>query len=170
VLSHLRRLHGTKVGDWPVILADEHGQLRGRVCAIKKSRAAAARARKRAQQENSRKGHLVQDSTLEAAGYIFVFTTLSTEQYPAARVLELYRGRWQVELAFKRLKSILATGHLKKTDPVGAKAWLQGKLLAAVIIETLISLGERFSPWGFPLLEFPSALPMARNLADEVPA
>ena len=170
LLSHLRRLHGTQLGDWPVILADEHGQVRGRVCAIKKSRAAAARARKRAQQENSRKGHLVQDSTLEAAGYIFVFTTLSAEQYPPARVLELYRGRWQVELAFKRLKSILATGHLKKTDPIGAKAWLQGKLLAAVIIEALINLGERFSPWGYPLPQFPSALPVARDLADEIPA
>ena len=168
--AHLRRLHGTKVGDWPVILVDEHGQVSGRVCAIKKSRAAAARARKRAQQESSRKGHLVQEATLEAAGYIFVFTTLSAEQYPAARVLELYRGRWQVELAFKRLKSILATGHLKKTDPSGAKAWLQGKLLAAVIIEALISLGERFSPWGYPLLEFPSTLPVARDLADEIPA
>lgn len=161
LLSHLRRLHGAQVGDWPVVVADEHGQVRGRVCAIKKSRAAAARARKRAQQENSRKGHLVQASTLEAAGYIFVFTTLSAEHYPAARVLELYRARWQVELAFKRLKSILATGHLKKTDPIGAKAWLQGKLLAAVIIEALISMGQRFSPWGYPLLDFPSALPVA---------
>jgi hypothetical protein len=170
LLAHLRRLHGTKVGDWPVVLVDEHGQVRGRVCAIKKSRAAAARARQRAQQESSHKGHLVQEATLEAAGYIFVFTTLSAEHYTAARVLELYRGRWQVELAFKRLKSILATGHLKKTDPVGAKAWLQGKLLAAVIIETLISLGERFSPWGYPLLGCPSALPVARDLADEMPA
>ena len=34
LLSHLRRLHGTRVGDWPVILADEHGQVSGRVCAI----------------------------------------------------------------------------------------------------------------------------------------
>jgi hypothetical protein len=170
LLAHLRRLHGTKLGDWPVVLVDEHGQVRGRVCAIKKSRAAAARARKRALQESSRKGHLVQDSTLEAAGYIFVFTTLGAQQYTPARVLELYRSRGQVELAFKRLKSILATGHLKKTDPIGAKAWLQGKLLAAVIIEVLINLGQRFSPWGYPLLGCPSALPVARDLADEIPA
>jgi hypothetical protein len=161
LLAHLRRLHGTQVGDWPVLVADAHGQVRGRVCAIKKSRAAAARARKRAQQANSRKGHLVQAATLEAAGYLFVFTTLSVEHYPPARVLELYRARWQVELAFKRLKSILATGHLKKTDPIGAKAWLQGKLLAAVIIEALISMGQRFSPWGYPLSDFPPALPVA---------
>lgn len=169
LLSHLRRLRATTIGDWPVVLADDYGQLTGRVCAIKKSRSAAARARKRAQQENSKKGHLVQDSTLEAAGYIFVFTTLDAEQYPAEKVLELYRCRWQVELAFKRLKSILATGHLKKTDPIGAKAWLQGKLLAAVIIEALINTGERFSPWGYPLSDS-SPLPVARDLADEVSA
>jgi hypothetical protein len=59
---------------------------------------------------------------------------------------------------------------LKKTDPIGAKAWLQGKLLAAVIIEVLINLGERFSPWGYPLLGCPSALPVARDLADAIPA
>lgn len=59
---------------------------------------------------------------------------------------------------------------MKKTDPIGAKAWLQGKLLAAVIIETLISMGERFSPWGYPLLDFASALPVARDLAHEIPA
>ncbi len=170
LLRHLRRLHGAKVGDWPVVLVDGQGQVKGRVCAIKKSRSAAARARKRTQQENAKKGHRVQDSTLAAAGYIFVFTTLSVHQCTAEAVLELYRCRWQVELAFKRLKSILATGHLKKTDPVGAKAWLQGKLLAAVIIEALIAAGERFSPWGYPLFNSPSALPVARDVADEIPA
>jgi hypothetical protein len=170
LLSHRRRWHGTEVGAWPLILADEHGQLSGRVWAIKKSRAAAARARQRAPQENSRQGHLGQDATLAAAGYIFVFTTLGAEQYTAARVRELYRGRGQVELAFTRLKSMLAPGHVNKTDPIGAKAWLQGQLLAAVIIETLINLGERFSPWGYPLPEFASALPVARDLADAIPA
>ena len=169
LLSHLRRLRGTKLGDWPVVLVDDQGQIKGRVCAIKKSRSAAARARKRTQQENSKKGHVVRDSTLEATSYIFVFTTLIAEQYPAERVLELYRCRWQVELAFKRLKSILATGHLKKNDPIGAKAWLQGKLLAAVIIEALINTGDRFSPWGYPLFNS-SSLPVARDLADEVSA
>ncbi len=170
LLRRLRQLRGATVGDWPVTIVDEQGRVSGRVCAIKKSRSAAARARQRTQRENSRKGHLVRRSTLQAAGYIFVFTTLAARSCPAEAVLELYRCRWQVELAFKRLKSILATGHLKKTDPIGAKAWLQGKLLAAVIIEALLAAGERFSPWGYPLLDSPSALPVARDLADELPA
>lgn len=151
LLPHLRRLTATKVGDWPVAMVDEHGRIAGRICAIKKSRQAAALARQRSQQENSGHGYRVQPETLEAAGYIFVFTTLSAAQCSAETVLEMYRGRWQVELAFKRLKSLLAMGHLKKTDPEGAKAWLQGKLLVAFLIEALIASGERFSPWGYPL-------------------
>ena len=159
LLKHLRRLRATRIGDWPVAVVDEHGRVAGRVCAIKKSRQAAELARQRTQRENSRKGHQVQPETLEAAGYIFVFTTLSAARCKAETVLEMYRGRWQVELAFKRLKSLLDLGHLKKTDPEGAKAWLQGKLLVAFLIEALIAAGERFSPWGYPLP--PSTLPMA---------
>ena len=76
-----------------------------------------------------------------------MLTTL--QNVPACQILELYRHRWQIELAFKRLKSLLHLGHLKKTDPEGAKAWLQGKLFVATLIETLIAVGERFSPWGY---------------------
>ena len=56
-----------------------------------------------------------------------------------------------MELAFKRLKSILGLGNLKKVDPEAAKAWLHGKLLVAALIQALISAGNAFSPWGFPI-------------------
>ena len=88
--------------------------------------------------------------TLEAAGYIVVFTTLHRNVSPTT-LLEMYRGRWQIELAFKRLKSIMGLGHLKKTDVDAAKAWIHGKLFVAFLIEALISEGERFSPWGYPI-------------------
>ena len=65
--------------------------------------------------------------------------------------MEIYRCRWQVELAFKRLKSILGLGNLKKFDPEAARAWLHGKLLVAALIQALISAGSTFSPWGFPI-------------------
>ena len=91
--------------------------------------------------------------TLEAAKYVFVFTTVPRTDLSARQALEMYRGRWQIELVFKRLKSILGLGHLRKTDPASAKAWLQGKLLAAFLIEALIRCGESFFPWGWPLDE-----------------
>lgn len=155
-LRYARKLRIAQVGDWRAAMVDKKGAVSGRVCAIKKSRQTAQRARERAERESRKKGHAVRADTLEAAGYIFVFTTLDPLRWKPEVVLEVYRGRWQIELAFKRLKSILAVGHLRKTDPEGAKAWLQGKLLVAFLIEALIAAGDRFSPWGYPLLESPS--------------
>ena len=89
---------------------------------------------------------------------------------PAPAILEIYRGRWQVELTFKRLKSLLALGHLKKVDPQGAKAWLQGKLLVAILIETLIALADRFFPWGYPLAPNFPALPVSGVVPHAAPS
>ena len=82
-----------------------------------------------------------------------MFTTLESTAIAATKVLELYRGRWQIELAFKRLKSLLELGALPKKDPPGAKAWIYGKLFAALMIETLIRNAESFSPWGYRIGE-----------------
>jgi hypothetical protein len=99
--------------------------------------------------EATRQKRELSSDTLEAAGYIFVLTTLSP-RYPSSAILEMYRRRWQIELAFKRLKSLTDVGHLKKTDEAGAKAWLQGKLMIAFLIEALIAAGESFFPLGVP--------------------
>jgi Transposase DDE domain len=164
LLRRLRGLRAAQLGDWPVFVApakhDGTRAIAGRVCAIKKSKAAARRTRDKATREARRQHREIQPETLESAGYIFVFTTLG-DDIPARAILELYRGRWQVELAFKRLKSLLALGHLKKFDPQGARAWLQGKLLVAILIESLIALAERFSPWGYPIVADVPALPLA---------
>jgi hypothetical protein len=53
-------------------------------------------------------------------------------------VLEFYRLRWQIELVFKRMKSILGLGHLPKKDPLSAQAWLEGKLFTGLLIERMI--------------------------------
>jgi hypothetical protein len=152
LLEHLRSLAGTMLGDWSVWVPFESGLIPGRICAIKKNKEAAEKARKKVLRENGRKGGKVKPETIEAAGYVFVFTTLGRDIRPAT-VLEMYRGRWQVELVFKRLKSIIRLGHLKKTDVEAAKAWIHGKLLAAFLIEALIVSAERFFPWGFPIDE-----------------
>lgn len=153
ILAHLRTLTGTKIGDWPVLLEWEGRTLPGRVCAIKKSRQATEKARKQVIRRGQKNGVKVKPGTLEAAGYIFVFTTVKRVHLGPKNVLEMYRGRWQIELVFKRLKSILDLGHLRKTDEQAAKSWIQGKLLVAFLIESLICYGESFFPWGYPVCE-----------------
>ena len=81
---------------------------------------------------------------------MFVLTSLDTD-FTATDVLRLYRARWQIELAFKRMKSLFQAGHVPKSDPVTAQAWLHTKLLAALLIERLSEQARSFSPWGFQL-------------------
>lgn len=162
LFEKLRTLRGTQLGDWSVFTRDDDLVISGRVCALRKSQQATEKAQRKIIRAYRRKRVNIKPETLEAAGYIFVFTTLDSS-YDAGQVLEMYRGRWQVEIAFKRLKSIMGLGHLKKTDIDAAKAWIHGKLFVAFLIEALIAGGETFFPWGYPLCNrFESfAMPLA---------
>lgn len=167
ILERLRTLSGTRLGDWDVLISHEGKLIPGRICALKKSKQSTEIARRKTLKENRKKGRRIKPETLEAAGYTFVFTTLG-RHVTTTQVLEIYRGRWQIELAFKRMKTIVGIGRLKKKDVDAARAWIHGKLLVAFLIETLIASGERFSPWGYPIGNpiQTATLPMAGNVLD----
>lgn len=150
LLPLMRSLEGFAPGEWPVVFQASEKRYSARLCAVRKSSVAAHRAKEQARKAALRQGRRIQPETLELAEYTFVLTTLS-EENSAAEVLELYRARWQVELAFKRLKSLLGTGHVPKYDPESAKAWLHAKLLAVLLIERFGEKARLFSPWGFDL-------------------
>jgi hypothetical protein len=149
--AKLRKLHGKDVGDWPISIKVDDNYYEGRICAIKKSKVAAKKAEKDIRAICSRKATPVTEDRLEASRYICIFTTLSQQELSATDVLEAYRSRWQIELCFKRMKSLLGLGHLPKQDPKGAKAWIHGKLFCAMLIERFVSYADRFSPWGYPV-------------------
>jgi hypothetical protein len=152
LFAHLRKLRGPAPGDWPVFVGDETPMVPGRVCAIRKSRQAIEASHKRVRRKSQKHGNTILPQTLEASEYIFVFTTVPASLLSPAQVLEFYRGRWQVELVFKRLKSLMELGHLRKTDDQSARAWIHGKLFVAFVLEALLRRGESFFPWGYPLL------------------
>lgn len=74
--------------------------------------------------------------------FVIVATSLTET---SEKVLALYRQRWQIELLFKRLKSIFHLDELPAKKPESVKAWFYGKLLLAAICEALDNIG-RFSP------------------------
>jgi hypothetical protein len=147
-LANLRSLKGNSPAEWPVRFETKDGTFFARVCAIRKSETAARLARDKLLKESKKKQKKVKPETLEAAGYIFVLTTLPAEDASTEEVLEIYRARWQIELHFKRLKSILGLGCLEKKDPAATRAWMYAKLLAAMMMERLLR-NAAFSPWGF---------------------
>lgn len=152
LVKTLRQLQGHQPREWKVQFDWEGKRYSGRLCAVRKTRAATERTRKKILHRAQRKQQQVQPVTLELAEFFFVFTTLPATEFPVATVLELYRCRWQVELVFKRLKSLLGLGHLPKYDERSCRAWLQAKLLCALLIERFMREAKFFSPWGFALL------------------
>lgn len=138
-----------EVGDVPVWVVPSQGDaIPGRLIAMRRSAAAARHTLKKMEREARRKGRTLSATSRRSAAYFMVWTTLS-EAIPAREVLEYYRCRWQIELSFKRMKSILGLGHLPKKDPASARAWLHGKLLTSLLVERVIQAANATSPWGY---------------------
>jgi hypothetical protein len=150
-LPQLRQLKDQQVGEWRVQFEYKGKSYALRLCAVRKSRLAAKRARHKVLRKAQNNGTQAQADTLELAGYVLVLTSLQTKALSGKAVLDLYRGRWQVELVFKRLKSLLKAGHVPKSNDDSAKAWMQAKILSALLVDRVMLEGKFFSPWGFAL-------------------
>jgi len=140
-----------QVGEWAVWFEHEGQRHRLRLCVLRKSQVMAARAQRKVEKVARKKGKQVRPETLKLAAFILVLTSLPASWGTASIILELYRARWQVELAFKRLKQLLGAGHVPKTTDASSRAWLQAKILTALLIEHMIHAGRFFSPWGYRL-------------------
>lgn len=134
-----------------VVPARAWGLVKGRLCSLRKSKESIALAKKKILQDASKKGRKVRPETLEYAEYVIIFTTVNRHIFKKKEVLTLYRGRWQVELVFKRLKGIIGVGHLPKKDPESCIAWLYGKMFVALLVERLYREADFFSLGVYPI-------------------
>ena len=133
-------------------LAPDGQPVAARLVAIRKSEAAAEQARKKALRERTKKGRAAVDlRTLEAAGYLFVLTNLP-DSIATESVLELYALRWQIEMKFKTLKSLLHLGNVPARTDETLRVYICAKLLVALLIDSLLYEAESFSPWGYPIV------------------
>lgn len=107
---------------------------------------AAETARRRARRAAQKKGFTLSDEALIAAEWIVLATSLSAA-FSSEDVLALYRLRWRVELAFKRLKSVIGLKGPPGTDPRSAKAFILAHLLMIVLLEPLVDAFEDSPHW-----------------------
>lgn len=125
----------TAVMIWPERTARDAFSVRLVVRRLDKAAAEASRARARhaARKEQRR----IQPQTLKAAEFVLLVTSLEEHAFAAADILALYRRRWQVELAFKRMKSLFGLDELPAKDPDLARTWLYAKLIANLLAEDM---------------------------------
>ena len=141
-----------------VLIPNRKGStVQGRLCVVRKSNAAIELAHKKIKANASKKGTAIKPETLEYAKYVIIFSTYPESRFSDLEILDWYRCRWQVELVFKRFKSIAQLGHLPKHSDDSSKAWLYGKLFVALVTNKLINYATSVSPWGYILEENTSA-------------
>lgn len=153
-LDYVRKLRVGEVGQWPAWLVDPERPGRpwsGRIVAVKLTKPAALRAMRKATKQASKKGKQVDARSLRAAQYVMLWTTLPSDPFDAATILAWFRFRWQVEVAFKRLKQLLRVGHLPHKDEEAARGWVGAKLVLALLVEKIYRATRDISPWGYEL-------------------
>lgn len=144
------------VGSWPVLVPVKSGATtQGRICAIRKTQEAIRLAHKKIENNASKKSKSINPETYEYAKYVIIFTNYPVERFSDVEILNWYRSRWQVELVFKRFKSIAHLGHLPKHSDDSSKAWLYGKLFVALLTMKLVQYANSISPWGYNLGPYP---------------
>jgi len=135
--------------DMPVRVHKAHSRFEPidmRLVIIKKPAAAAAKARAKARHASRKNQRRTDPRTLAGADYVILLTSLKRDEFPTDLVGSLYRLRWQIELAIKRLKSILHIDRLPAKHPDLVRAWLYAHLLLALLLDDITARLGAFSP------------------------
>jgi hypothetical protein len=112
--------------------AREERKLTGRLIGLHLPAEQALGARERTRREE---GPAVTAEKLEAAEYVVLFTTAPASRLSAERCIDAYRLRWQVELQFKRWKSLCRFDKLPNYRDDTMLAWVTAKLLLGLLLD-----------------------------------
>src|SRR4029453_2610060 len=139
LISLLRKAAARGLIDCPIWISPKQGApLALRLVAIKKPAQASAAARRKARRSAQRGGHQLSRHTLEAADWVILVTSLKPKDFTTDDILALYRLRWRIELAFKRLKSLIGLKGPPGTDERSARPHILAHLLAILLLEPLV--------------------------------
>lgn len=106
----------------------------------------AERQRLRRARKANKKSQKLDLRTAKAAGFLMLLTSLPAQSNPPEHVVASYRDRWQVEIGFKRLKTLGRLDELPSSDPALARTWLLAHLIAAVLTDDLANEIVGFPP------------------------
>jgi len=143
VLDAVTHLDVDQTMDLDVAVKLPHRIATGRLVAYRLPDDAADRARERLRRE---KGTELSARVFEAAKYVLLFTTAARSRLDAAHCLSAYRLRWQIELQFKRWKSLCGFDLLPNWRDDTTLAWLYAKVLLGALLDRMASIPTELSP------------------------
>lgn len=184
VLQWCRGLRDHDAAERPAVAVHGKGRARreiqGRLIGFHLPNVQAREARERVRREE---GPSVTDEQLEAAEYVILFTTAPMDRLSAQRCVEAYRLRWQVELQFKRWKSICNFDRLPNYRDDTMLSWLTAKVLLGMLLDRVASASGQDEtnrsaarqPWKLTSILWPlvvsALMPLGfANAVDQLPA
>jgi hypothetical protein len=117
----------------------------GRLVAVRLPPDKAEQARTRLRRE---RGPKTTPAALALAEFVVLWTTIPETALSAALILKLYTLRWQVELSFKRDKSLGGLDCLPNFRPDTIYTWLVANLLLGQIATQIATSPVSFPPGG----------------------
>jgi hypothetical protein len=140
-LATIAKLPAGRISTFSVQLASD-AKRRRPVCAARLIFAplpegAGQRARQKAARKSRRQGRSILPQGAAAANWLILLSSVPDESATPDQLVALYRWRWQIELAFKRLKSQLHMDKLPAKDPQLARSWLAANLLVALLTDDI---------------------------------
>ena len=148
LLAEFRKAADCGLIDRPIFIGRKNGKpLALRLVAVKKPAKAAEASRRQARQKARTGRHKISDGTLAAAEWVILVTSLAPEDFSTDDILALYRLRWRIELAFKRLKSLIGLKGPPGADERSAKPYLLARLLVILLLEPLVDELEDSPHW-----------------------
>lgn len=118
-----------------------------RLVMIPKPPEAAAKARSKARRNACKDQRRTLDGrTLACADHLMLLTSLPARTHTAQQTGALHRLRWQVELAFKRMKPLLHMDRLPAKDAKLANAWLHANPPTALLAGDAIAQCDGLPP------------------------
>ena len=109
-----------------------------RICATRIPNDKIESVQRRNRRKASKKQNAASPDALTMSHYVVVITSLPSS-IASDEITSLYRLRWQIEIYFKRLKSILDFGNIPLRREDSIYTWLNGKLLISLLIEQMLS-------------------------------
>jgi hypothetical protein len=140
LIEVLKRAGRKQIIDRAIFMKGSPDQLIAvRLVALRKPKHATEETIAKLRREAARKGKAVHPSTLVAAGWTILITSLAKEAFPAQKLGALYRLRWRIEIAFKHAKSGIGLVRPPGEDPGLAKVHILCHLLAILLTEPLLA-------------------------------
>ena len=125
ILAALKDAESAGVLDRPIWIGRKKAApLALRLVAFRKPPEAAEKSRAKARRAAQREGSAILDGTLAAAEWVILVTSLDTKTFSTSNIGDLHRARWRIEMAFKRLKSLIGLSGPPGEDPEVAKTWI----------------------------------------------